>query len=82
MTRQYRAFMLRCWCLGAGDQRFEIAHIQSGESLRTATLDDALAWIGTRLGSGEAPGPPRAADDGPQSDAAPEDGRPTREELL
>ncbi len=63
MTRQYRAFMLRCWRLGEGDQRFEIAHIQSGESVRATTLADVLAWISARLDVVETSGAGHDEDD-------------------
>ncbi|CAA9579848.1 MAG: hypothetical protein AVDCRST_MAG18-2977 [uncultured Thermomicrobiales bacterium] len=64
MVRHYRAFLLRCWQLGGGDQRFEITHIQSGDSVRATTLADAITWIAAHLASGQVPG-----DAPPESDA-------------
>lgn len=54
MARQYRAFLLRCWQLG-GDQRFEIAHIQSGDSVRATTFAEAVTWIGAHLANEQIP---------------------------
>ena len=60
MTRHYNAFLLRAWRLGGGTERFEIAHIQSGERTVAPSLDGALAWLGTRLDAdcGQEPGGP------------------------
>jgi hypothetical protein len=48
MDRRYRAFLLRCWRLG-DEQRFEIAHIQSGDTIRAASLAEVLAWLDRHL---------------------------------
>lgn len=55
MFRQYRAFLLCCWQRGDGDQRFEIAHIESADVLRAITLADVIDWIGVRLATGYVP---------------------------
>jgi hypothetical protein len=68
MDRRYRAFLLRCWQLG-DEQRFEIAHIQSGDTIRAATLGEVLAWLDHRLAE-----PPPAEVARP---AAPPGGTPT-----
>jgi hypothetical protein len=54
MARQYGAFLVRAWRLG-GDQRFEVAHIQSGAHTRAATLEEVIAWVGACLEAGHAP---------------------------
>lgn len=54
MDRHYRAFLLRCWQFG-DEQRFEIAHIQSGDTTRATTLAEVLAWLDRRLAA-----PPQA----------------------
>ncbi len=79
MTRQYGAFLLRGWQLGDEGKRFEIAHIQSGESLRATTLEEVIAWVGARLEAEQ------ARDDGSReggadtADAAPDQGKRARE---
>ena len=48
VTRAYASFVLRCWRLGAAERRITVEHIQSGESVRLATLAEALVWLETR----------------------------------
>ncbi len=43
--RRYNAFLLRYWALAEADRRLEVTHLQSGEQLRTASLDALLAWV-------------------------------------
>jgi hypothetical protein len=73
MARQYGAFLVRCWRLG-DDLRFEIAHIQSGASVRATTLDDAIAWIGARLDAGHLPGDGHHEAGTPGDETAPAEG--------
>ena len=48
MARAYASFVLRCWRLGTAERRITVEHIQSGESVRLATLAEALAWLEIR----------------------------------
>ena len=66
MARHYNAFLLRTWRLGGGTERFEVAHIQSGESTLSPSLAGAIAWLGARLDG----------DDGEESGAADNAGMP------
>ena len=75
MTRQYGAFLLRGWRLGDGDQRFEIAHIQSGESTRVTTLEEVIAWVGARLEVGQTPADRRREAQAADDEATPDAGR-------
>jgi hypothetical protein len=82
MTREYRAFLLRCWRLTSGDERFEVAHVQTGASLRVETLADALDWIGDCLAAGRDPiDPPRAGDAPAEEVTKTEGGAKTRPPL-
>ena len=74
MARRYGAFLLRGWRLGDGDQRFEIAHIQSGESTRATTLEEVIAWVGACLETGQVSG----AGEVPDDEATPDDGHVAR----
>ena len=75
MDRRYRAFLLRCWQFG-DEQRFEIAHIQSGDTIRATTLVDALAWIDRALAeSPPVEGASRAVDPTGGTSATPPEGR-------
>ena len=78
MARHYRAFLLRCWQLGDGGQHFDVAHIQSGATLRATTLADALGWIAAHLAAGSVPGEARRAADAPGDEAATLDGAGAR----
>ena len=74
MARHYRAFLLRCWQLGDGGQRFDVAHIQSGATLRATTLADALGWIAAQRTAGYVPGEARRAADAPGDETTKLDG--------
>ena len=52
MASMYCAFLVRCWRLAAGQQRFEIQEIGSGERTVVASLTAALAWIAAPTDSG------------------------------
>lgn len=58
---RYDSFLLRYWRRG-NEQRIEVAHLQSGERTRTATLVAATDWIGARSDEmsegGASTGPP------------------------
>ncbi len=82
MTRQYGAFLLRGWRLDDGDQRFEIAHIQSGESARATTLEEVIAWVGARLEVGQTPADGRGEALATNVEAPPDAGRIARSEPL
>jgi hypothetical protein len=43
--RRYNAFLLRYWALAEADRRLEVTHLQSGEQLRTASLDALITWL-------------------------------------
>jgi hypothetical protein len=74
MARRYGAFLLRGWRLGDGDRRFEIAHIQSGESTRATTLEEVIAWVGACLEADQVPGDGRHNAEAPDEQATPDAG--------
>ena len=82
MTRRYGAFLLRGWRLGDDDLRFEIAHIQSGESARATTLEEVIAWVGARLEGGQTPADGRREAEATDDEARPDAGRTARGEPL
>jgi hypothetical protein len=46
MSRHYNAFLIRHWSLDDEQgERAELTHLQSGQSLRVASLTEALAWM-------------------------------------
>ena len=51
MSRLDGSFLVRCWRLGRGEQRFEVEYIQSGERTVVASLAAACAWIDARAGT-------------------------------
>jgi hypothetical protein len=57
MGRLGGSFLLRCWRLGAGEERYEVEHIQSGERTVAASPAAAWAWIVARVAAAER-GPP------------------------
>ncbi|HEX5504171.1 MAG TPA: hypothetical protein VFW96_16215 [Thermomicrobiales bacterium] len=61
MAHVRSSFLVRWWRVRDGE-RFEVAHIQSGDKVLVASLADAAAWIGARAG---------AASDPPTADPAP-----------
>ena len=50
MSRLDGSFLVRCWRLGRGEQRFEVEFIQSGERTVVASLAAACTWIDDRAG--------------------------------
>ena len=64
MTRRYSAFMVRCWHLANGQQRYAVEDIQTGTAIRVPSLAEAFAWLAAQSrdppDSPEAR-PPRAA---------------------
>ena len=50
MARHYCAFLVRCWRLGDGAQRFEVQQIHSGERLVVTSVAAAAEWIRERSG--------------------------------
>ena len=54
MARHYCAFLVRCWRLGDGAQRFEVQQIHSGERTLVTSMAAAAAWIRERSGPVEA----------------------------
>lgn len=67
MRKLYGTFLIRCWRMDA-EERFEIQHIQSGESVVVPALADIADWIRTHAGSTPttpvAPPPSRLVDGG------------------
>lgn len=64
MSREYHAYLLRCWWLPDGTQRVEIEHIATGDRTQVGSLTAAVAWITEqrdqrRHAAGEAAGVPR-----------------------
>lgn len=49
MMRPYASFLIRCWRLSDGEQRFKVEQIQSGEVTQAETLEQTLAWLADRL---------------------------------
>ena len=45
MARLHCTFLVRCWQLGDGAQRFEIEQIRSGERMVVSSAAAAVAWI-------------------------------------
>ena len=62
--RLYSAFMLRCWCLASGERRYVIEDIQASNSIRLASLAEALVWLAEQVGEEEsgAAGQPETGD--------------------
>ena len=54
MARHYCAFLVRCWRLGDGAQRYEVQHIDSGERTLVTSVAAAAAWIRQRSGPADA----------------------------
>ncbi len=54
--RRYNAFRLRPWRAGDTGRRIAIEHVQSGETVLTASTGAALAWVAARGGAGREPG--------------------------
>ncbi len=50
MARHSCAFLVRCWRLGDGAQRYEVRHIHSGERLVVDSAGAAAEWIRERSG--------------------------------
>ena len=50
MTRRYDSFVLRCWRVGADEQRVEIEHLQSAGRTRVPSLAAAVDWISIQCG--------------------------------
>lgn len=66
MPRTYSSFLIRTWGFEDGRQRVEIAHIQSGDCVRTASMDEAIAWLEAhREGLRDPDLPAKAPDDNP-----------------
>ena len=57
MASMYGAFLLRCWRLNGGVERIEVAHIQSGERTRVASVAAALDWIRDHSDCASTPSP-------------------------
>ncbi len=60
MARHYCAFLVRCWRLGDGAQRYEVQQIHSGERTLVTSMAAAAAWIRERSGGPASPPAPRA----------------------
>jgi hypothetical protein len=58
MTRRYSAFMVRCWHLASGEQRYAVEDIQTGAAVRVPSLNEAFEWLA--LQSREPPAEPGA----------------------
>ncbi|HSH79739.1 MAG TPA: hypothetical protein VLA19_14540 [Herpetosiphonaceae bacterium] len=46
--KRYSSFLLRCWCVGQGELRIKLEHIQSGDSTQVNSYDAALTWLSER----------------------------------
>ena len=57
MARHYCAFLVRCWRLGDGAQRYEVQQIHSGERTLVTSMAAAGEWIRERSGLVEAAPP-------------------------
>ena len=57
MARHYCAFLMRCWRLGDGAQRYEVQQIHSGERTVVTSMAAAGEWIHERSGLVEAAPP-------------------------
>ncbi|GBD15227.1 hypothetical protein HRbin26_00113 [bacterium HR26] len=60
MARSYGSFIVRYWLLDGNQERIEIEHMQTGDRVRVASLDEGVAWITARVrrpasGGGRAP---------------------------
>ncbi|MBL8230127.1 MAG: hypothetical protein JNL98_16685 [Bryobacterales bacterium] len=42
---QYSSFLVRCWIQPESRTSFQVEHVQSGEQFRTASLQEAMAWL-------------------------------------
>lgn len=60
MARHYCAFLVRCWRLGDGAQRFEVQQIHSGERTLVTSMAAAGEWIRERSGDPAEAAPPAA----------------------
>ena len=61
MATSYTSFLIRHWTLTEGGSRVTIEHIQTGEAVAVATLDEALVWLGGRATHDAPPPAPGAA---------------------
>ncbi len=49
MARSYGSFVVRYWLLDDDQERIEIEHMQTGDRVRVASLDEGVAWITARV---------------------------------
>ena len=52
MAKRHQSFVVRCWLLDRGEQRFDIEHIQSGEKHLARSAVEAIEWIHDRTSRG------------------------------
>ena len=45
LMRLYSSFLIRRWQLDPADDRIEVVHLQSGRSVRVASLAEAGRWM-------------------------------------
>lgn len=45
LPKQQTTFMVRCWTLPSGNQRYHVRHVQSGLEVETDSLEAALPWM-------------------------------------
>ncbi len=49
MARSYGSFIVRYWLLDGNQERIEIEHMQTGDRVRVASLDEGVAWMAARV---------------------------------
>ena len=76
MTTPYRSFVLRCWHLGDGRQRFKVECLQTKEVACLPTMSEVVAWIAPR--NAEHADPPDAPREPPPREAPPPPGEALR----
>lgn len=45
LPKQRTTFLVRCWLLPDGSQRYQVRHVQSGQEAQTDSLEAALRWM-------------------------------------
>ncbi|WP_299432543.1 hypothetical protein [uncultured Meiothermus sp.] len=45
LPKQRITFLVRCWLLPGGSQRYQVRHVQSGLEAQTDSLEAVLHWM-------------------------------------
>ncbi|MCX7784085.1 MAG: hypothetical protein N2318_10650 [Meiothermus sp.] len=45
LPKRRTTFLVRCWLLPGGSQRYQVRHVQSGLEAQTDSLEAALQWM-------------------------------------